>query len=1173
MGTEEASGEDLGLAARPLLLSGTQLGPYRVIRYVGAGGMGIVYEAIDDDLGERVALKTLTDIDPRKLSRLKREFRLLSQARHDNLVRQDALMCDRGVWFFAMEFIHGLDLVTHLRAAPTQLRAAMAQLASGVHALHTGGVLHLDLKPGNVMVEAAGRVVILDFGLAHSLSPDPGSRAGWVLCGTPGYIAPELLRGDPPGPASDWYAVGVVLFELLTGAAPVAAMRPSALRDGVPADLDELCARLLARDPGERPRGAEVVAALGGVAGRGPVERAETPVFGRARELAALHDALRQVAAGAPTFVQVSGPSGVGKTALVRSFLADLERGGSTLVLAGRCYECESVPYAGLDAVVDALAHQLHVAGPGVMAPPDADAAAAVFPVLTAGPESASDGAEQDPAEGRARAFRGLRGWIARAAGSRAVVLFVDDLHRAGADTAALLLDLMLVREEPLVMLIVATCRDEQETRSGCLRALGERAATRGQRLSELRLALGPLGADDCEALVHARIGGDRKRAAQLARESGGNPFLAEALAIEAAAGHPAGVTDFVRQRMMALSPEAQRLLAAVALAGQPLPQAVFLRAAAGQQLRASLLALRTCSMIRLQGTRRWDAVELFHDRIGEGVLADMSPDDRRGLHGELARALEHEGCGSPELLARHWHGFGDLLRASQCAQRAADDAEQVLAFERAAGLLADAAAWATDGAHAAGLRMRQGQALVRAGRSAAAAEAYLAGAEHSRGPARVEAERRAADAWMAAGHVDRGLQLLRPMLRAAGVSWPRSPMVAAAALAWTYGRLRIRGIDYLLGGAPTAAELHKVDLCWAVGMGLTNVMPVEGMLFAVRSLLAALDSRDTVRVGRGLAVFGAFHRLLGQASISARYLGKAQQIAQELADPQLGGLVWVCSAADAMIAGRWNDVVERTSQGLALLPSRGAGVSWERALGACFELTALDQLGRLGEVERRAGEYLRDAQARGDLYALVVFGQFLAQARIASGDLPAARRHAHQGLELWTRRSYTLQHFYALRIDVTCDLYAGDAARAGARLRAAWPQIAGGGLLRNPISRIDAVLLQARCALAEGDSTGALATARELARETRRDGPLHARWIRACAGPRSAAAADQLRAAAHGFTGLGMAAQAACIERRLSEYAANAAALARADAILNRLGIDDPGRWASCFLPARPGA
>ncbi|HEY2510204.1 MAG TPA: serine/threonine-protein kinase, partial [Polyangiaceae bacterium] len=181
---------------------------------VGQGAVGVVYDAFDTARKARVALKTLRIGDPEMLLSLKKEFRAVQDLRHPNLVRVDELFEERGTWFFTMEFVEGAPFVRHVRpkdrrsrasygptelkpAAPgpaefdeARLRAALPQLVRGILALHDAGKVHRDVKPSNVLVTPAGRVVLLDFGVAGDVlrdvdETDPG------MVGTAAYMAPE----------------------------------------------------------------------------------------------------------------------------------------------------------------------------------------------------------------------------------------------------------------------------------------------------------------------------------------------------------------------------------------------------------------------------------------------------------------------------------------------------------------------------------------------------------------------------------------------------------------------------------------------------------------------------------------------------------------------------------------------------------------------------------------------------------------------------------------------------------------------------------------------------------------------------------------------------------------------------------------------------------------------
>ena len=255
---------------------------YDILAELGHGGMGVVYRAFDEKRGVAVALKTVKRADSTAILRFKQEFRALADVSHPNLVALHELTADGPSWFFTMEFVEGVDFLSFVRSgtdrpAPVpetnedlgppspsltgvgrsakdaigdtepvdpkrvrgvpasnligdsslspavlaRLRIALRQLAEGVAALHEAGKLHRDLKSSNVLVTRQGRLVILDFGLAAELGPSGlhQSLVPYVL-GTSSYMAPEQAAGQPVSPASDWYSLGSMLYEVLTGHPP-----------------------------------------------------------------------------------------------------------------------------------------------------------------------------------------------------------------------------------------------------------------------------------------------------------------------------------------------------------------------------------------------------------------------------------------------------------------------------------------------------------------------------------------------------------------------------------------------------------------------------------------------------------------------------------------------------------------------------------------------------------------------------------------------------------------------------------------------------------------------------------------------------------------------------------------------------------------------------------------
>jgi tetratricopeptide (TPR) repeat protein len=451
---------------------------YRLVRELGHGAFGTVYEAVDRRRNTRVALKILEIQDAEARYRFKREFRALARLSHPNLVTLYELHASAEPWFFTMELVDGIDFAAHGRQRSEEsgrdfnrIRTSTRQLVRAVLALHQAGMLHCDIKPSNVLVTPAGRVVVLDFGLVTDL--DTGAARAHPMVGTPAYMSPEQCSGAPLTPASDWYAVGVVLYEALTGALPhdghslqiltgkrEAPPRPVLeLAPDVPPDLSTLCMELLDPDPAARPGGITLLRRLD----RRRVRRANTaspvghvrpdtddggdaeePFVGRDRERALLDQALARSQQGHAQVVLIGGSSGMGKTALARHYLDALARTGEILIVTGACFPREYVPYKGLDSLVDGLARALADMREDelrAVTPADIRALSRLFPVLSRlhayAPLVELPPLQGDLRELRRRAFDALRLLVLRLATARPVVLFIDDLQWMDAEALA----------------------------------------------------------------------------------------------------------------------------------------------------------------------------------------------------------------------------------------------------------------------------------------------------------------------------------------------------------------------------------------------------------------------------------------------------------------------------------------------------------------------------------------------------------------------------------------------------------------------------------------------------------------------------------------------------------------------------------------------------------------
>jgi serine/threonine-protein kinase len=251
-------------------------GRYALGEMLGSGGMATVWRATDTVLDREVAVKVLSPhyaADPGFAARFEREARHAARLSHPRLVTVFDSGMDAGTAFIVMELVQGRTLRQVLDQAGTLPPGQAVTIAAGVcealEVAHAAGLVHRDIKPANIAL-AGGEVKVLDFGIARIDGSAGGTRTQGVL-GTAAYLSPEQAAGRPAGPQADLYSLGCVLFEMLTGAPPFTADTPvglayrhvhddpgppSARRPGLPARLDQVTARLLAKDPSARPSSA-----------------------------------------------------------------------------------------------------------------------------------------------------------------------------------------------------------------------------------------------------------------------------------------------------------------------------------------------------------------------------------------------------------------------------------------------------------------------------------------------------------------------------------------------------------------------------------------------------------------------------------------------------------------------------------------------------------------------------------------------------------------------------------------------------------------------------------------------------------------------------------------------------------------------------------------------------
>ncbi len=1102
---------------------------FELVRCLGAGGMGTVYEAFDHERKTVIALKTLHAMNAEALLNFKTEFREFQDLQHPNLISLGELYAEGSDWFFTMELVDGVHFLEWVRPRgvldEVRLRDALQQLVEGLRALHDAQKVHRDVKPSNVLVSREGNLKLVDFGLATDLTGRE-HRSEVDIVGTVEYMAPEQAAGRQVGAPADWYAMGVILYEALTGDVPISGSpievlmkkqkldgpRPRATHASVPADLDALCADLLRFHPAARPSGEQILERLGH---KRPISRpgatslasfSTTAQFiGRARELAVLrerYDASREEA----QTVLAYGESGLGKSALARHFTEQLKaEDPGVVVLTGTCYERESVPFKAVDGLVDSLSdymRRLPKAKAAALLPRKASLLAEVFPVLlrveavAEAPRITND--VLDPQELRNRLFAAMRELLQRLADHHPVVLVIDDLQWADADSLALLGEIMRPPEAP-PLLLVATVRSEDDRRETFDRHL------RGP-ITELMLQR--MSVDEGRQLAELLVTRAQDRikldARAIAAEAGGHPlFIDELIRHAYAVGNvvPGALQleEALWARISQLDDGPRLVLELLALAAGRLVQQTAAQAAALPfgEFAKHVALLRVAHLVRTSGMRGSDTVEPYHDRVRRAVLAHLSSSSLPSHHRRLALAHETTGQYDAEALAVHWRDAGDRDKAAHYAQLAAQKAAKALAFDRAARFYEQCLSL-SGGKASREVRVRLAEALANAGRGGEAGAQYLLAADAASAGESIELRRRAAEQLLRSGHIDEGLAAIAHVLEPVGLKLTTTPKGALASLLFRRALVRARGLGFRERDEShlSANDLQKIDICWSVSAGLGVVDTIRGSDFQARQLLLALRAGEPYRVVRALAMEIAYAAVGGEATRkrTEKLLDTAESLATKIDRPHAVGLTRWAAGTAAFLQGRWRDGFALSCEAETILRDHCTGVSWELDTARFMALFSAFYRGDVPELLRRVPSLRLESEARGDLYAVTnlrtAFTPFLA---LVHDDPARSRAEAEDAIARWSRQGFHVQHCNAMFAQVQAALYEGDGTEARTRIERDWPNVERAMLLRVQQIRVRATHFRACARIAVGDRNAALDDVHRLEREG-------VRWARALA-------------------------------------------------------------------------
>lgn len=1183
---------------------------FDIRRRLGQGAVGAVDEAWDHERGRVVAVKTLHRADPAAIADLKREFRQLADVAHPNLVTLYELVAAESDWQLVMERVDGVSLLEWIRgpapdrpteaagpgSTPTwsddslevdvppvggseaqdrtgrlapdlpRLRDAFRQLALGIEALHEHRLLHRDLKPSNVLVDGNGRVVVLDFGLVT----DTRRATTGTIAGTAAYMAPEQAAGRAAVPASDWYAFGVMLFEALTGQRPFDggvrrllsekqhedAPPVASACEGVPADLAALCDGLLPRDPADRSTTERILAVFGETARAS----ADAGVLGRDTELERLDAALALARSeGGPVLAAVAGPPGMGKSALVEAWCARVR---DAVVLQGRCYERESVPFNAVDSLVDAIAAHL-LRARRADAPAAIGLTADLFPALKQVPTIAAHPAPpvRDAIERRHLAIGALRDLVASLA---PVVLVVDDAHWGDADSLAVYAAILETRAP---LLVVATWREE-EADAPFVRGLQALATSRRVPIVHVPVdALSPAAAR--ELARRLRPSTSEADLDAIARESEGGPLFVYELAARATPGDPVDLDGAIRERAAGLPERARRLLDVIAVAGRPLPEALLATTVGSDDVPTDLALLRSNRLARTSGR----FAEPHHNRVREAIVARMAPDALRACHRGLANAHQASARADPEAITTHLIGAGEPGEAAPWAIQAADHALARLAFAHAAHLYARAIALAPEHARPT-LEVHRGDALAAAGLGAEAAEAWLTAAPRLERTAAVDLRRRAAEQLLVAGHVDAGVRLFDEVVAEVGLAPRLQGGWGIPRLAWRKLSLWWRGRGWTPRDGLDPATQLQLDVIWSGANGFAWFDPIGGADFQSRNLAMSLSAGDRGAVARALLAEAMYAGFEGRPDDAAALVAEADAADPDV--PELEPLRLYAKAMEGYARQALEEAVLHAEEAERRYLDRCAHQPWMIARLRVFRIWLLPWIGRLREFVVLVDRVEREAAALGNRWlraAAITETGFLAW--MIRDDVESVLPILADSEEIWPKDGFHAQHFGFVLARCHLLAYQGHVVEAATAMEEMAPRFKRSIFASLPFVSLSVSLYRGRLAASAAAvdprfRAVALTVARQLGRTRIERAEAHAAVVVARVaevdGDR-VLAIEQYRRAKALFEEGTLRTQAAIVRRAAARLAGDTPVVQEVDAWLRDEGVVRPERFAEAML------
>jgi tetratricopeptide (TPR) repeat protein len=729
-------------------------GRYQVKKFLGEGGKKKVYLAHDTLLDRDVAFALIKTekLDDASRSRVTREARAMGRlGDHPNIVAIYDMGDHEGQPYIVIPVMPGGDVEGLIEKAPEhrlpieQALGIAKAVCRGLEFAHSKGIIHRDIKPGNIWLGADGTAKIGDFGLALAVDLSRLTQPG-MMVGTVTYMPPEQAMGGKVTAKLDLYSLGAMLYEMVTGRPPFVGddsiaiigqhintppVSPTWHRADLPPALETLILQLLEKDPEKRPESATVVLqALEAIeAGKVKTEPsteapAENPLYrrvfvGREPELKQLQSAFDGAISGQGALMMVTGEPGIGKTALCEQLSTYVTlRGGRTLV--GHCYEAGSLSLPYL-AFVEALRSYVLSREPKDLREELGSGAADVARIISEIRERLKIRLrpQKDPEEERYRLLQAVTAFLSNAANVQPMMVVLEDLHDADKGT----LDMLTHVSRNLAgarLLIVGTYRDVEVDRSHPLSA----ALAELQRVSTYgRVLLRGLNADEVRRMLESitRESVPWGLAETVHRQTEGNPlFVQEVVRYVAEEGLitrkdgrwqptrdtplemsiPEGLRDVIGKRLSLLSPECNQLLAVASVIGREFALET-LKTVAGINEDVFVNALKEAvrlSVLEERSQRGLVRYRFTHAFFRQTLYEEMIAPQRLKLHRQVARSLETLYAKrlkehATELAEHFSHStdLADLKKAVEYGEMAAKRATDVYAYGEAVRLLEQA--------------------------------------------------------------------------------------------------------------------------------------------------------------------------------------------------------------------------------------------------------------------------------------------------------------------------------------------------------------------------------------------------------------------------------------------------------------------------------------------------